>query len=639
MPAQYPWLESRKYLLIQIRLLGKKAGMRIVARLLVLLPLLWVEGAWATSYAGYDLSVPLYLNQTYVSLYADNPRGLDPQGLISGVDPVKYSFHEDGTGTIARDSLAGGGNSTGFFFDSFGWSVNPFLNALELKFERGSGDFTTHQFMAGDPDYWFGSGVLVDGYGFDQTELEDLGDFCGDCNLPQLEIIRHTTSISLRPRAGQLWDCEETWQSALVVPQAAIDAGWQGEAELLSRPNTSRAQYYARQYEANLFSQFGDQDIVGQWVLPVYLEDPDSALGLPTGANLFPDRITFFAAGSSTSARAFAERSGLTFEWSLNGTTLTLTNQEIRLDYQLLDKQDSIYLVSFSYLNKTSGLTRDAAYRGAKFDGSGEGVVAEIEVHLPNYYQSLINAVPSFINEVDTSENISGLLFYEPAKALRFFSNPNSSSELPFLSVGGERDVDKRGDTLVLTDDRLNTIGYFRQRFWTVVATLANDRLLVLEKEDFQRYIPRYEHIANRIIVVEKMDLSRAGDAWLRSDFDNDGLTNAEEDEAGTSYGNPDSDSDGFLDGDDNCASFPNADQLNSDSDSDGNACDADDDNDGLPDEQELSLGTDPRKPDTDGDGWSDKEEVDEGTDPLLASSQPEVSNGLPIWLLYQATQ
>ena len=172
------------------------------------------------------------------------------------------------------------------------------------------------------------------------------------------------------------------------------------------------------------------------------------------------------------------------------------------------------------------------------------------------------------------------------------------------------------------------------------MSSLANDRLLVIEKEDMQRSdLPRYEHIANRIIVVERMDLSRAGDAWLRSDFDNDGLTNAEEDEAGTGYGNPDSDSDGFRDGDDNCASFPNADQLNSDSDSDGNACDADDDNDGLTDVTEADLGTDPLKRDTDGDGWSDKEELDEGTDPLQASSQPEVNSGLPIWLLYQATQ
>jgi|GEM_PF-6503556 len=576
--------------------------MRLVARLFVLLPLLWVEGAWATSFAGYDLSVPLYLNQTYVSLYADNPKGLDPQGLISGVDPVKYSFHEDGTGTIARDSWAGSGSSTGFFFDSFGWSVNTFLNALELNFERGSGDFTSHELIAGDPDFWFGPGLLVDRYGFDQTELEELRDFCGDCNLPQLEIIRYTTSISLRPRAGQLWDWVETVQYALVVPQAAIDAGWQGEAELLSRPTILyERQHYARQYEADLFSQFGDQDILGQWVLPVYLEDPNSALGLPTAANLFPDRITFLAAGSSTSARAFAERSGLTFEWSLNGTTLTLTNQEIRLDYSLLDKQDSIYLVSFSYHNKTSGLTRDAAYRGAKFDGSGEGVVAEIEVHLPNYYQSLINGEPSFINEVDTSENINGLLFYEPAKALRFFSNNILSSEYPFGSSGGEMDVDKRGDTLVLTNDRLN-YGVFYQRFWTIVATLANDRLLVVEKLDLMREAePRFERFANRIIVVERMDLSRAGDAWLRSDFDNDGLTNAEEDEAGTSYGNPDSDADG------------------------------------LSDSEEVELGTDPNNVDSDGDGATDYEEVNDGTDPLDYGDPGQT--GLPIWLLYQATQ
>ena len=62
-------------------------------------------------------------------------------------------------------------------------------------------------------------------------------------------------------------------------------------------------------------------------------------------------------------------------------------------------------------------------------------------------------------------------------------------------------------------------------------------------------------------------------------------------------------------------------------------------DNDGLTDTEEAELGTDPLTRDTDGDGWSDKEEVDEGTDPLLAASQPELEAGLPIWLLYQATQ
>ena len=95
----------------------------------------------------------------------------------------------------------------------------------------------------------------------------------------------------------------------------------------------------------------------------------------------------------------------------------------------------------------------------------------------------------------------------------------------------------------------------------------------------------------------------------------------------------------GNIENPDNCPSVANIDQLNSDSDAEGNACDADDDNDGLTDTEETELGTDPLKTDTDGDGWSDKEEVDEGTDPLLASSQPELEGGLPIWLLYQATQ
>ena len=41
---------------------------------------------------------------------------------------------------------------------------------------------------------------------------------------------------------------------------------------------------------------------------------------------------------------------------------------------------------------------------------------------------------------------------------------------------------------------------------------------------------------------------------------------------------------------------------------------------------------------DTDGDDWSDLEEVEEGTDPNDPSDYPS-PGGLPVWLLYQATQ
>ena len=46
-------------------------------------------------------------------------------------------------------------------------------------------------------------------------------------------------------------------------------------------------------------------------------------------------------------------------------------------------------------------------------------------------------------------------------------------------------------------------------------------------------------------------------------------------------------------------------------------------DGDGLPDEQEIELGTDPANPDTDGDGASDGAEVAAGTDPRDPGSRP----------------
>ena len=46
-----------------------------------------------------------------------------------------------------------------------------------------------------------------------------------------------------------------------------------------------------------------------------------------------------------------------------------------------------------------------------------------------------------------------------------------------------------------------------------------------------------------------------------------------------------------------------------------------DTDDDGLTDDEEEELGTDPNNPDTDGDGIPDGDEVDNGTDPLDPNS------------------
>ncbi len=67
-----------------------------------------------------------------------------------------------------------------------------------------------------------------------------------------------------------------------------------------------------------------------------------------------------------------------------------------------------------------------------------------------------------------------------------------------------------------------------------------------------------------------------------------------------------DVDVDGVTNRSDNCVRTANADQADNDADVQGDACDADDDNDTLTDEVEVAIGTDPRNADTDGDSVRD---------------------------------
>ncbi|MCD6288028.1 MAG: hypothetical protein J7M12_02825 [Candidatus Hydrogenedentes bacterium] len=96
-------------------------------------------------------------------------------------------------------------------------------------------------------------------------------------------------------------------------------------------------------------------------------------------------------------------------------------------------------------------------------------------------------------------------------------------------------------------------------------------------------------------------------------DEDNDGLTNAEEESLGTDVYNPDTDGDGMTDGwEVDNGLLPLTDDADSDADQDG-----------LSNGTEFGLGTNPQSLDTDGDGYTDTEEVDHGGDPTDGDNVP----------------
>jgi hypothetical protein len=102
-------------------------------------------------------------------------------------------------------------------------------------------------------------------------------------------------------------------------------------------------------------------------------------------------------------------------------------------------------------------------------------------------------------------------------------------------------------------------------------------------------------------------------DAWLHTGMAAPHLM------ASVTWTPPDTDGDGVLDGADNCPNVSNPLQQNNDGDGQGDACDADDDNDGLSDADEMNFDgnpaydpeadTNPLLADTDADGIGDFDE------------------------------
>lgn len=129
---------------------------------------------------------------------------------------------------------------------------------------------------------------------------------------------------------------------------------------------------------------------------------------------------------------------------------------------------------------------------------------------------------------------------------------------------------------------------------------------------------------ANNTPLLDPLD---PADALL--DPDDDGLTNQEEASLGTNPNNSDSDSDGLSDF---LEAFYGYDPNDSDSDSNGlSDFNEDLDGDGLSNSEELTLGTSLGDIDTDNDGFSDKVEFDNSSDPNFAEDRSFAATSLKV--------
>lgn len=199
-----------------------------------------------------------------------------------------------------------------------------------------------------------------------------------------------------------------------------------------------------------------------------------------------------------------------------------------------------------------------------------------------------------------------------------------TAPDAPRLSLIGEP-----GETtaLVGVERQDDTAGYefeLRDEAGNVVGTYGGEDVLIdsLRLTDLD---PGSTYTLTGVAIDasgNRSDSSSLEFTTLHADSDGDGLRDDEEEDLGTDPNNPDTDGDGISDGDEVAnGTDPLTPEPEDPVDTDG---------DGLTDEEEAELGTDPGKADTDGDGISDGDEVANGTDPLTPETPEEPQPSTP---------
>ncbi|MDB4567720.1 thrombospondin type 3 repeat-containing protein, partial [Pseudomonadales bacterium] len=258
----------------------------------------------------------------------------------------------------------------------------------------------------------------------------------------------------------------------------------------------------------------------------------------------------------------------------------------------VLDTADAFALISLGSLTDTDGDGRpndcDSACTtlgmAADTDDDNDGVFDTADAFPLDASESIDTDSDGTGNNADTDDDGDGVADGEDAFPLDAKETLDTDSD----GIGNNADNDDDGDGVPDTAD-----GY---------ALISLGALLDIDSDGFPDNCGE-DCLATGMTAdsdddndgVEDTSDAFPLDATETADSDADGVgdnSDAFPDDATESL---DSDSDSVGDNADNCSSLSNSDQLNTDGDTEGDACDSDDDNDGFSDEEEELDGTNPK--------------------------------------------
>jgi hypothetical protein len=311
-----------------------------------------------------------------------------------------------------------------------------------------------------------------------------------------------------------------------------------------------------------------------------------------------------------------------------------------------------VFAVSADAAGTGEMLLNDGAEASAeRSDGGSEEAVSN-DVTLPvvdaDEHTATFEIEPSVVYVEDEPELTFGVTNTGPG--VQF--DENNGIELRFPDSWGEpRDIDpgegwqwfwwSRGRILGFARSgggvNWDTDGAFRFAFSAATPGVP----------EVSRFEGRATAMDGRDMVLFEGDVEVIVVGTIDADSDGDGLSDRDEEIAGSDPGNPDTDGDGipdgievgrdpgdpedtdgdgtpdFLDLDSDGDGLSDSVELLGDRDDDGvpNFRDTDSDGDGLEDSEETEIGTDPYDSDTDHDGLDDRDETLRGTDPLNPDS------------------